>query len=113
MAAMTTALTEFSDKDNSRVYVYTGHSAQKPKKILQRRKEPSGKQEMIEDVITTYVGTEDANGEILDARVTFTTTVRRPKTGIAQDVTDALAVHRDIIASDEFTSVINGSLYLK
>jgi len=113
MAAMTTALTEYSDKENSRTYTYTGHSVNKPKKVLQRRKEPTGNQEMIEDVITVYNGTEDANGAYLDARATFTVTVRRPKDGIAADVAAALAVFRDIIAGDEFTAVTTGSSYLK
>jgi hypothetical protein len=112
MAAMTTALTEYSDKENSRVYVYTGHSVNKPKKVLQRRKEPTGGQEIIEDVITVYNGTEDSNGDYLDSRVTFTLTLRRPKDGIAADVTAALAVLRDIVASDEYTAVTTGSTYL-
>ena len=112
MAAMTTALTEFSDKENSRVYVYTGHSVNKPKKVLQRRKEPTGGQEMIEDVITVYNGTEDANGDYLDARVTFTLTLRRPKDGIAADVAAALVVLRDIVAGDEYTAVTTSSTYL-
>jgi hypothetical protein len=37
MAAMSTALTEFSDKENSRTFFYTGHTVTKPKLVLQRR----------------------------------------------------------------------------
>lgn len=112
MAAMTTALTEYSDKENSRTYTYTGHTVQKPKKVLQRRKEPSVSQEIIEDTVTVYNGAEDSNGDPIDPRITFTVTVRRSKNAIAADVSAALATFRDIVAGDEFTAVTTGSSYL-
>lgn len=113
MAAMTTALTVFSDKENARTYTYTGHSVQKPKKVLQRRKEPGVNQEIIEDQVTVYNGAEDSSGGYLDPRITFTVTIRRSKNAIAADVSAALATFRDIVAGDEFTAVTTGSAYLK
>lgn len=113
MAAMTTALTEYSDKENSRTYVVSGHSVSKPKKVLQKRKEAINGATIQEDTITVYYGTEDSNGDLLDSRVTFTVTLRRPKDGIAADVAAALVVFRDIIAGDEYGLVTTDSLYLK
>jgi hypothetical protein len=113
MAAMSTALTEFSDKENSRTYFYTGHTVTKPKLLLQRRKVPTGKEVVAEDVITVLSGTEDSNGEYLEPRVTFSVTLRRPKNGIAGDVTAALAVFRDVVAGDEFGLVATTQQYLK
>lgn len=114
MAAMTTTLTEFSDKENSRTYVVdgAGHTVSKPRYVLQRRRVPGAGQEIIEDEISVLYGTEDSNGDLLPANVLLSAKVRRPKSGIASDLTAALAVFRDIVAGDEFTAVTTGSLYL-
>lgn len=112
MAAMTTALTEFSDKENERTYIYTGHTVQKPKMVLQRRKVPVGNQIIAEDTVTVLSGCEDADGVVLGSRVLFTMTCRRPSTAIAADVSAALVVARDIFASDEWTAVTTGQNYL-
>lgn len=112
MAAMTTALTEFSDKENSRTYFYTGHTVSKPKLVLQKRKVPVGNQQTVEDTISVLNGTEDSNGDLLASRVMFTVSVTRPKSGIAADVTAALAVFRDIVAGDEFGLTVTDSRYL-
>jgi hypothetical protein len=112
MAAMSTALTEYSDKENSRTYVYTGHTVQDPKIVLQKRKVPTGQQVIVEDSITILSGTEDSAGDALDQNVTFNVTVRRPKNGIAADVTAVLAIFRDIVAGDEFANTVNTGQYL-
>lgn len=112
MAAMTTALTEFSDKENSRTYTYTGHTVSKPHLVLQKRKVPSVNQKMLEDTVTILSGTEDSNGDILDNNITLSITCRRPKDGIAADMTAALAILRDIVAGDEYTAVTTQQAYL-
>lgn len=112
MAAMTTALTEFSDNGNSRTYTYTGHTASDPHLVIQRRRVPAGNQSVIEDTFSVVSGTEDANGDILTSKVNFSATVRRPLDGIAGDVTAALAIFRDIIAGDEFTNTVNTQEWL-
>lgn len=114
MAAMTTSLTEFSDKENSRTYVIDGasHTVQKPRMVLQQRRVPSVNQTIVEDEVSVMYGTEDSNGDLLDSRVLLSVKVRRPKNGVAADVTSALSTFRDIVAGDEFTDVVNGSLYL-
>jgi hypothetical protein len=109
---MTTALTEFADNGNSRTYTYTGHSAAEPRLVLQKRKVPTGNQTVIEDTITVLSSTEDANGDLLPSKVTFSMVVRRPLDGIAADVTAALAIIRDIIAGDEFTNTVSTQEWL-
>jgi len=112
MAAMTTALTEFSDKENSRTYTYAGHTVVKPHLVLQKRKVPAINQVMVEDIVTVLSGTEDAAGDDLDNRITMTATVRRPKDAIAADVDAALVIFRDVIAGDEFGNTVDTQEYL-
>lgn len=112
MAAMVTVLTEFSDKENQRVYTQAAHTVQKPMFVIQRRRVPSGKQTVQEDVITVLSATEDSDGVVLPQRVSFAITVRRPISGDATDVTAMLAVVRDIVAGDEFTNTVNTSEWL-
>lgn len=112
MAAMTTALTEFSDNGNSRTYTYTGHTASEPRLVIQRRRVPTGQTSVIEDTVSVISSTEDAAGDLLSSKVGFTVTVRRPVNGIAADVTAALAIFRDVVAGDEFTNTVNTQEWL-
>jgi len=112
MAAMTTALTEFADNGNSRTYTYTGHTAVEPRMVLQKRRVPSGSQTILEDSVQVKSSTEDSNGDLLESPVSFMVTVRRPKNGIAADVTAALAIFRDVIAGDEFTNTVSTQEWL-
>lgn len=113
MAAMTTVLTEFSTLGDSRTYTAPSHVVTKPVLVLQKRKVPVGNQVVAEDVITHLQGTVDSAGATLPQKVSFSCTVRRPVDGIAADVTAALALFREIIASDEFTAVVNTQNYVK
>lgn len=113
MAAMSTVLTEFSDNGNSRTYTRTGHSALNPRLVIQKRKVATSPQGSAEDTIDIISGTLDADGNMLPGRIAFSVTIRRPVLGQATDVTAALAVLRDIVASDEFTSTVNTQNYLK
>lgn len=112
MAAMTTALTEFADNGNSRTYTTTGHTAQEPELVLQKRRVPSTNQTVLEDTITVLHSTEDSDGVILPQKVSFSVTVKRPIAGIAADVTAALAIFRDIVAGDEFTNTVDTQEFL-
>lgn len=112
MAAMTTALTEFSDSGNSRTYTYTGHTAAEPRLVIQKRKLASGSTSVIEDTVSVVSSTEDAAGEILSSKVLFEMKVRRPLNGLAADVTAALAIARDVIAGDEFTNTVSTQEWL-
>jgi hypothetical protein len=112
MAAMSTALTEFSNIGNSRTYTQAAHTAEKPVLVLQKRKVPSGNEVVIEDTVTCLAATEDVDGNIMPSRVTFSATIRRPIGGDAADVTAQLAVFRDIIAGDEFGATVTTQNWL-
>jgi hypothetical protein len=112
MAVMSTALTEFADNGNSRTYTYTGHTAAEPRLVLQKRRVPEGNQTVVEDTVSVLSATEDANGDILPQKVLFSATIKRPLSGIAGDVTAALAVFRDIIAGDEFANTVDTQEWL-
>lgn len=112
MAAMTTVLEEFSDKENSRVYILSTHAAGKPARVIQRRKVPSGNQVVMEDTVIVQLATEDANGVVMPQRVSFNITVARPIGHESAIMTSALATFRDIVAGDEFADVVNKQAYL-
>lgn len=113
MAGMTTVLTEFSDNGNSRTYTTSAHTATEPRLVIQKRKVASGLTSSLEDTVQTISSTEDAAGELLDQKVLIETRVRRPANGIAADVAAALVIHRDLIASDEFTNTVNTQEWLE
>lgn len=106
MAGMTTVLTEFRDLGDSRTYLYTGHTASEPRLVIQRRKVPAGLQSVAESTFQVVSSTEDVDGAILPEKVIFEGKVRYPVHGAAADVTAALAIFRDIVASDEFTATV-------
>lgn len=106
MAAMTTALTEFADNGNSRTYTTAGHTVSKPKLVIQKRRVPAGTQVVAESVFSIIHGTEDANGDNLDQKVTFEAKVRYPLDSIAADLSAAELIFRDLVAGDEFASSI-------
>jgi len=59
--------------------------------------------------------TLDAAGMPIPAKVTFSVNVRRPvnMASGATEVTDALALFREIIASDNFGSVVTSQAWLQ
>lgn len=112
MAAMSTALTEFSDNGNSRTYVQSGHTALEPKLVIQKRKIPQGSQVMIEDTISVVNSTSDVDSVVLPQRASVVITVRRPSNGASADTDAAVATARDIIAGDEFTAMVSTQNFL-
>lgn len=107
MAAMTTVLTEFSSNGNSRTSTYSGHTAIMPKLVIEKRKVPEGNQTMAEYSFKTIEATTDADGAVLPQKVSIETIVRYPILGDADEITSALAVHRDVIAGDEFGNSVS------
>lgn len=112
MAAMTTALTVFSNNGNSRTSTLDGHSALKPKIVIEKRRVPEGNQTMAESSVSIIYATEDSEGAVLSNKVALSATVKYPLLGQSSDITAALAVLRDIIAGDEFTNTVNTQEWL-
>lgn len=113
MASFTTSITEFSDKENNRVYSVSGHTIQKPQLVIQKRKVPASYGSVAESSLQVVYGTEDGNGEMLQSKVVFSASVRNPANCITADVTSALAVFRDFVASDEFTAMVTSQEYVQ
>jgi hypothetical protein len=69
---------------------------------------------MQEDTIQVISGTQDAvSGLNLSSKILFEAKFRTPVNRVAADVTAALAVFRDIVASDEFTTMTTTQNFVK
>jgi hypothetical protein len=112
MAAMTTALTEFSNNGNSRTSTLSGHTASLPKLLIEKRRVPGGNQSILEYSFKVVESTTDSADVILTSKVSFEAVVRYPINGTASDVTDALAIFRDVIAGDEFGNSVTTQEWL-
>jgi len=106
MAGMTTALTVFAENGNARTNTYTGHTALKPKLVLEKKRPIEGNNSVAEYRAIILAATVDANGLVLPSKVSFDVTVRYPALGQSSDITAALAILRDIIASDDFANSV-------
>lgn len=107
MAAMTVALTEFSNNANSRTSTTSGHTAVKPKVVIEKRKVPEGNQVMAEYDFKVVHATTDSAGTILKEKVSFQGTCRYPLGGQTADRDAALVVFRAIIAGDEYANSVS------
>jgi hypothetical protein len=112
MAAMTTALTEFSNMANSRTSTLVGHTASAPELVIEKRRVPDGNQTMVEQSFKVVWATEDSEGVALANKVSFEVIGRYPVNGTFADVSSALAVAVDIIAGDEFANSIQTQEWL-
>lgn len=106
MAAMTTVLTEFSQNGNSRTSTVTGHTAIKPRLVIEKRRVPEGNQTVAEYSCKVVYATEDGDGAVLSNKVSFEAVVRYPLLGSSTDVTAALAIFADVISGDEFANSV-------
>lgn len=113
MAVFAMLISEFSDKENSRTYMVSGHTVQEPRLLIQKRKVPSTATGVSESLLTVVYGTTDADGLPLASKVAFAASVRYPANGQSGDVTAALAVFRDFVASDEFTAMVTSQAYVQ
>lgn len=106
MAAMTTALTVFSENGNSRTSITSGHTVSKPKLVIEKRRVPSGNQVVAEYNASVVHGTEDAEGLPLQQKVSFEISVRYPVGADSADIAAAQIIIRDIVASDDFAASV-------
>lgn len=113
MAAMSTTLTEFSDKENSRTYILSGHSVLTPRLVIQKRRTTTSPEGSPESNVQVVYGTEDSSGNPLQSKVVFAASVRYPANGQSDDIAAALVVFRDVVASDEFAAMVNSQTYVK
>lgn len=113
MAAMTTALTEYSDRGDLRVYTTTGHTALSPYLVTQTRREPASASANLETTVKVVKATTDSDSNVLAARVVATVSIKYPKQGQSADITAVRDVLRDIVAGDEFANSITTLQFLQ
>lgn len=113
MAALATALTEFSDNGDSRTYTTAGSTAAKPKLVIQKRIVPVGNKTVAELSVSVVHGTEDPDGLVLPQKVSMVATVRYPIDGDAADIAAALVIFRDVVQSDEFGASITSQNWVE
>lgn len=113
MASFATTIEEFSDKENYRTYAISGHSVADPKLLIQKRKVATTPTGRSENTLMVVYGTEDDDGTPLASKVVFEVNHRQPANGASSVTTAALAVFRDFVASDEFTAMVTGQLYVQ
>jgi len=113
MANMTTVLKEFADNGNSRTYVTSAHTVAEPRVVIQKRKIPTNQVAGVsEDSCKVVYGTSDATGPLAQ-KISLEVVVRRPLNADATDLSGAIALFREMVASDNFSSVISGQLWLQ
>lgn len=117
MAALATTLTEFSDNGDSRTYTTSGHTATKPKLVLEKRKVPVGNQTMAEFTCTVVHGVDDADGAVMPQRVSLSAAARYPvdadPTDLATEIAAAFVILQDIVQSDEFEAAITSQNWVE
>lgn len=112
MSRIATVLTDFADNGNSRTLSAPGHSALKPRVVIQKRTVALNAASSPEDTIDIVYGTSDAEGAVLASKVSFSVKVKRPLQGQPADVTAAMALFREIVASDNFTDMVVGQSWI-
>lgn len=106
MAAMSTVLTVEEIEGGRFTYSTSGSTAAKPKQVVTNRKVPNGNQAVSEFMVSVSHATEDDDGSVLPNRAAITISVKQPKNGQTADMTNVLAIARDIVASDEFANSV-------
>jgi len=115
MAALSATLTHFSTTADSRTWTTSGHTASKPKLVIQKRKVPVGNAKVAETsiaVIQAAIGADDAIlPSKVDAMISFrySTEIKSGETTVA----DSLALIRDVVASDEFAALVLSQNFIK
>lgn len=112
MAAMTTVLTEFANNGNSRTSTLTGHTAVSPRLVIEKRRVPEGNQTMVEYGCKVVYATTNADGEVLQNKITFEIVARHPLLGQSADVASALAIISDIVVGDEYANSVSTQEWL-
>lgn len=118
MASLSATLTEFSDNGNSRTYTAAGHTASKPKLVIERRTVPAGNQTMSEFAGIVSFGVDDSDGGVAPQRVSMEAKVRYPVLGVdssdlATQLAAVLVLFRDFVASDEFGASVTSSNWVE
>lgn len=112
MANMTTSLTQRSDAENQREWAAPTHTLASPFTIRQRRTVAKQVTQRATDSISVLRGGLDTSGLALQTPLTAMVTLTRQANMASTDSAAALALFREIIASDNFTALWNSQGYI-
>lgn len=113
MPTIGTPLVDFSDAGNTRTYAAPSHNVRKPSLVQQRRRVPASLEASAETSVKVIQGTQDEAGKALASKYSFEVVARGPVNGLAADQTAALALFREIVASEEFAAAVQKQVWLK
>lgn len=113
MPVISTVLTEFSDKENSRTYTAAGHTVVKPRIVTQKRRIAPSVDGVATDTLSVVFGSVDAVGAPLSTKIAFEVNIRRSPGALPADILAAKTLFREIVASDEFDAVVDSQNYVK
>lgn len=112
MAAMTTALTEFSNSGNSRTSTLVGHLATSPRLVIEKRVVPTSGSTIVQQSVKVVYATTDAESNPHTSKISFEIVARYPIDGQATDVASALGIISDIVSGDEYANSVNTQEWL-
>jgi len=115
MAALADNLTVFADNGNSRTFVTDDHSSSDSKIVIQKRRVPTGKQNVLEDTLIVSFSQRDADGIPFPQKCSFEVKVRRPlgsPTTAGTPMLQARELFQRIVGSDEFIAMTESQLYI-
>lgn len=113
MANMVTTLRDYANNGNSRTYVTSAHTAAAPRLVIQKRKIASTPTGVAQDDISVLFGFVDANGAPVASKIAFSVNFRRPLNCDPTAQAGALALFREVVASDNFADVVNAQNWVQ
>lgn len=115
MAALATVLTPFSTEGDSKTSTTVGHTVDKPKLVVEKRRVPVGNQTVGEYTASVIQAAIDPEGLVLPSKVTMSLTVRIPLNIKAGETTvaDVLTILKDVAQSTEFGASVTSQNWLK
>lgn len=113
MAAMSTILKEFVDNGDSRTYTAPGHTVLKPALVIQKRRVAPNVNGAAEDSFKVVFGTLDPLGVPHPVKDSVEVVVRRSPSGLAGDLSGAIALAREVVNSSNFDAMVAGQTWLQ
>lgn len=113
MPQMATTLLAFSNTGNVMTYAAPQHSVAEPRLVIQKRTIPSSTAGVAQTSLKVVYGTTDAAGAAVAQRISFEMVGRIPVVANDTDTDDAIALIREVVASDEFVVAMKQQLPIK